>query len=63
MCQYVHFSVHFSEVLFDLVIIVFIEENYLTHPLISLLIILVAACECVIALFVWQEVNKYNYEN
>ena len=29
------------------------EENYVTHPM-SLLIILVAACECVIASFVWH---------
>ena len=49
----VNYTVNISEVLSDLVIMVFIEENYLNHP-ISLLVILVAACECVIALFVWQ---------
>ena len=49
----VYYTVNFSEVFSDLVIVVFIEEKYLTHPM-SLLIILVAACECVIVLFVWQ---------
>ena len=46
------YTVNFSEGLSDLVIIMqLIKENF-THPM--SLLILVVACECVIALFAWQ---------
>ena len=49
--EYIIYTVNFSEVLSDLGIMQLIKENF-THPM-SLLLLMVA-CECMIALFAWQ---------